>query len=413
MIFRITITLLFSITMIFHAKAQWLTEILPVGRSEISSVVIDDNIYFVGGALSGVERYFQMNIYNVPTETWGTIDVPNGTRGPRTIAIDQKIYFGDVEGDQTIYIYDTELETWDEISVPGFIGTMIHMDNLILVEDRGDVMIYNINVEEWTKFDFEGNFGSTIAATNGKVVIAGGSPNITRIYDVATDTWTQQGGLSIQRDDPRAVSHGNRIFFIGGEDDDFNWPGRIDIYDTEEDTWSTDDLSSQRDRFDVTIHNDKMIIAGGQRFSFTNQFRREIDIFDLNTNTWETLEMPTGRRYPAVVGHDNKIYVAGGDGEDADNLNIVEIYTITTTNTEEELSMSSVSLIPNPVFEELIIETEQNIEHFELLDVYGRIINISPARNGNFYTLNVSNLNVGIYFLRINKEQIYSRFIKQ
>jgi Uncharacterized protein conserved in bacteria len=408
--FRIIITLLFSLTIIFHAQAQWQMGALPDGRAEISSVAIDDNIYFVGGATSGIQRYFKMNIYNVPTETWTTVDVPNGTKGPRTIAIDKKIYFGDIEGDKTIYVYDTEIETWDEISVPGFIGTMIHMDNMILIEDAGDLMIYDLNTGEWTEFDFETNFDATIAATNGKVVIAGGSPNLVRIYDVATDSWTESE-LSIERDEPRAVSHGNRMFFIGGEADGFSWTGRIDIYDTEENTWSLDSLSLDRNRFDVTIHNDKMIVAGGQIISFSNQFRTEVDIFDLNTNIWETIHMPTGRNHPSVIGHNDKIYIAGGDGEDEDNLNVIEIYTLTPTSTEE-LSKQDIRLFPNPVLEKLSIETEQNIKHFELMDVYGRIIEISPDQFGNIYNLNVSNLNAGIYFLRINKQHGHLKFIK-
>ena len=42
--------------------AQWMTATLPDGRSQISSVTVGDNIYFVGGATSGTQRYFKMNI---------------------------------------------------------------------------------------------------------------------------------------------------------------------------------------------------------------------------------------------------------------------------------------------------------------------------------------------------------------
>jgi len=410
---RISITFLFSLTIIFHAHAQWDTEVLPDGRAEISSVTIDDNIYFVGGALSGVERYFKMNIYNVPTETWSTVDVPNGTRGPRTIAIDNKIYFGDVEGDRTIYVYDTELETWSEISVPGFIGTMIHMDNMIIVENGGSLMIYDMNTEEWTEFDFEYNPDATVAATNGKIAIAGGSPNIVRIYDVATDSWTESE-LSIERDEPRAVSHGNRMFFIGGEDQGFYWTGRIDIYDTEENTWSLDSLSVDRDRFDVAIHNDKMIVAGGQIFSFFGQFRREVDIFDLNTNTWETLQMPTGRRYPSVAGYDDKIYIAGGDGEYEDNLNVIEIYTLTTTTNTEEFSKQYISLFPNPVTDYFTVEVEgsNSIElQLKVINIEGKVIYENDLVKSN--TINLGNQPLGMYIVEIEDLNSGKRMIEK
>ena len=77
---------LFTLTVSF-THAQWVTETLPDGRSEISSVAIGDNIYFIGGSTSGTQRYFKMNILNVPSNSWTTVDVADGTKAPMTTVI--------------------------------------------------------------------------------------------------------------------------------------------------------------------------------------------------------------------------------------------------------------------------------------------------------------------------------------
>ncbi|MBC7884306.1 MAG: T9SS type A sorting domain-containing protein [Saprospiraceae bacterium] len=406
----------FNITFLFIlfllptvSDAQWTTETLPDGRAEISSVAIDDNIYFVGGATSGIQRYFKMNIYNVPTDTWTTVDIPNGTISPRTIAIDKKIYFGDIEGDRTIYIYNTEDGTWDEIDVPGFIGTLTYMDRLLIVEDRGDLMLYDLDTESWTEFDFPSQ-SATVAATNGKIVI-GGSPNIVRIYDVATDTWSDTA-LSQQRFDIRSVSYQNKIYFVGGDTTGtVESTSRIDIYDTQSNTWTIDSMSRARSRFDVTVHNGKLIIAGGQIFSFFGQFRKEVDVLDLNTNTWQTFEMPTARKYPSIVGHNDKIYIAGGDNEE-DNLDIIEILTLGSTSIHE-VSLPQIRIHPNPAADKLNISSDYNVNSVEIFDIQGRCVHVEESLFGQKHKLDISSLGQGIYYLTVNRGQEQILFLKQ
>jgi hypothetical protein len=407
--FKITLWLLLllfpSVT-----PAQWMTATLPDGRSEISSVTVGDNIYFVGGATSGTQRYFKMNIYNVPTDTWTTIDVPNGTMGPRTIAVDNKIYFGDIEGDRTIYIYSIDNGSWEELDVPGFIGTLTYLDRTLIVENNGDLMLYNIDTDTWTKYDFP-HQSATVTATNGKIAIGGGYPNLVRIYDVAADTWSEST-LSMERFDIRSASYQNKMFFIGGDTTGtIGSVSRIDIYDTESDTWSIDSMSLARSRFDVTIHDGKLIIAGGQIFAFSQQFRREVDILDLNTNTWETVLMPTARRYPSVIGHGDKIYIAGGESA-VDNLDIIEILSLETTKTQEIPSHKS-SVYPNPAFDKLTLASDYSVYCVEIFDIQGRCAYLADHLFGHTQELDLTSLVPGIYYLDINHRQEQMMFLKQ
>ena len=66
-----------------------------------------------------------------------------------------------------------------------------------------------------------------------------------------------------------------------------------------------------------------------------------------------------------------------------------------------EQSYSSLSLFPNPVNDKLIIEVETEIEEVGLYDLLGRLQNYKTARQYGYVIIDVSALNVGVYFARI------------
>ncbi len=77
---------------------------------------------------------------------------------------------------------------------------------------------------------------------------------------------------------------------------------------------------------------------------------------------------------------------------------------------EEEIY--SINIHPNPVENELSIETETNVKEISIYDIYGRL---QDHKTVNQQVINVSNLNSGIYFIKIktNDKEIIKRFIKK
>ena len=74
------------------------------------------------------------------------------------------------------------------------------------------------------------------------------------------------------------------------------------------------------------------------------------------------------------------------------------------------------NIYPNPVNDRLYIATETEVEEVVVYDVYGRIQNLSNSATqqlGN--SLDVANLNGGIYFVKIKTEngEVVKRFIKK
>ena len=82
------------------------------------------------------------------------------------------------------------------------------------------------------------------------------------------------------------------------------------------------------------------------------------------------------------------------------------------TETEQA---SSLNLYPNPVQDKLYIEAEAEIEEIVVYDVYGRRqVTETPSHQGNL-SIDVSNLNSGVYFVKIKTEEgnIVKRFVKE
>ena len=95
----------------------------------------------------------------------------------------------------------------------------------------------------------------------------------------------------------------------------------------------------------------------------------------------------------------------GDDGDDDENSgeNI-------STN-----SLQNLNIFPNPVEDNLIITTDAIIENITVYDMYGRHqVTKSPSHQGNL-TIDVSELNSGIYFVKIttDKGETTKLFIKK
>ena len=78
----------------------------------------------------------------------------------------------------------------------------------------------------------------------------------------------------------------------------------------------------------------------------------------------------------------------------------------TPTGIDENQIISSI--FPNPVQSELTVVTNENTDHYELLNALGQVVfNGTISNNSRQFKLNVSDLENGIYFLRLYKGNGY------
>ena len=84
------------------------------------------------------------------------------------------------------------------------------------------------------------------------------------------------------------------------------------------------------------------------------------------------------------------------------------------TGIEDKLA-NNVSIYPNPVKDRLYIETESEIEDIVVFDIYGRHQVTESPSHQEMISIDISNLNSGVYFVKINTAEgnIVKRFVKE
>jgi hypothetical protein len=90
-------------------------------------------------------------------------------------------------------------------------------------------------------------------------------------------------------------------------------------------------------------------------------------------------------------------------------------FAFTEDNAVEEMTSASFNVYPNPVNDKLVIETEEIVKEVVVYDVYGRQQDNKTTRQQGNLSVDVTNLNSGVYFVKVVTEngEAVQRFIKK
>jgi hypothetical protein len=94
---------------------------------------------------------------------------------------------------------------------------------------------------------------------------------------------------------------------------------------------------------------------------------------------------------------------------------VMEPYVMTLSTMGIDEASAGFNIYPNPVQDKLYIEAEAVIEEVVVYDVYGRRqVTETPSHQGNL-SVDVSDLNSGVYFVQIKTVEgnITKRFVKE
>lgn len=177
---------------------------------------------------------------------------------------------------------------------------------------------------------------STHTATllaNGKVLVAGGTPNTnTELYDPEKGEWYATGRLTVARPQAHAAARlsDGRVLAVGGFDPNIPFPycflSSSEIYDPDTQVWTrTADMARRRYGMTLTALSDgrALVVGGGNGLT---PFEDTAEIYDPSSDSWSL----TGALYRARFGHsasrlpDGSVLVAGG------------LYVATTPETHDE-----------------------------------------------------------------------------
>jgi hypothetical protein len=134
--------------------------------------------------------------------------------------------------------------------------------------------------------------------------------------------------LSQNRTDFAIASAGNKILFAGGYiSGSSTYSSRVDIYDVNTNTWTTNELSQPRNGITTAVLGNKIFFAGG--YLGTTPTTR-VDIYDVATSVWSTAELSIARRLMAGAAAGNHVVFAGGIAGFFAYSNSVDIYNALT-----------------------------------------------------------------------------------
>lgn len=287
---------------------------------------------------------FQIAAAAGPKDSWlSKANMPSVREGLTVTEVAGKIYVidgygiladGTFVGDTNINeVYDPTTDSWaaktPAPTVRAELTAAAHANKIYVLGGRSFIgvldtnEIYNTVTDTWitgapmpTK-----RAGLASAALGNKIYAIGGRDSGTpqsgnvlgtvEVYDIATDTWTTVAPLNAPRSDLVAVSHGGKIYAIGGWDGT-KVVGTVEVYNPTKDTWTTlTSMSIPRSNLVADVKGNTIYAIGGHDGVIGNLAANEA--FNIAKGTWSPkASMITARSEmdSAIVG--DKIYVIGG-----------------------------------------------------------------------------------------------------
>jgi len=175
--------------------------------------------------------------------------------------------------------------------------------------------------------------GLHVGSVDDRIVAAygftGGNTNLTRIYDIKSDSWSfGTPGPLPTRAEGAAATHGGHFYSVGGRS--VGPLPDLDRYTPDTDTWvSLADMATARRGLGAAIVGNALYAIGGSTGTApcSGSPLATVERYDIDTDTWSTAApLPSPRSDLAAVARGGKIYVFGGCLGSVTAINNVDVY---------------------------------------------------------------------------------------
>jgi N-acetylneuraminic acid mutarotase len=191
---------------------------------------------------------------------------------------------------------------------------------------------YNFKTGEWAEYGVESwppaGENSAVVVVNGNIFCLGGENETgtnkkVYLFDIEDGDWEVLPGQASQgHSDAGAAVIGEKIYMVGGEDDDlanegFEYAAHVDIYNTKTNRWErgTDCPLPRQDTFVVALGTD-IYLLGGQGGNIDDSMTANVMIYDTINDSWsQGPDLPYPWEHPRAAVVDGKMYVMTGKGE--------------------------------------------------------------------------------------------------
>jgi N-acetylneuraminic acid mutarotase/surface antigen len=268
--------------------AAWTTRAnMPVSYRDNSASTIYNNELYVFGGDHNLEAFK----YNPTSNIWTPLaNLPNGTYEGGAVTLGSYIYVFHSPFSENVQRYNPANNTWTTLSAcPNALRGRSYLayNNLIYAIGGANggliyqttVDIYNPATDAWTTSAYPMPVAKGFASAvtyNNKFYILGGLSNSSggfgdfTVYEFnpSTNAWTQKTSCTaFNRSLNKAFLYGNKIYVVGGLDNNWNYSNDIMEYNPATDTWAwtltcVPDLTSVHSYAGGIIGN-KIYIAGG------------------------------------------------------------------------------------------------------------------------------------------------------
>jgi N-acetylneuraminic acid mutarotase len=207
-------------------------------------------------------------------------------------------------------------------------------------------------------------------------------PSFMYEYDVAGNTWTRRGQMSVLRTGFALIEADGRIFAIGGlVQHDSATTALVEEYVISAGNWERkQDLPSSCADMEVLTHENKIYVVGGRKKIIENKVVKNVSckslfVYDIAKNSWEIKsDMQKCRTYLSAVNINDRIYAIGGFNYNSfSGENNLEEYNISCDTWTEKLSFMNGSNGLNQA-----VEINKKI-YITLIDSKAHIAEYDPA----------------------------------
>ena len=425
---------------------QWSTASLSQARFAFTAASENGKVLFAGGAINNLVSTSRVDIYDVATNKWSTLERSFAGAKPAAVAAGGKIYIAGGYDlplgteSKAIDVYNTNTGLWEtplQLSVARGSLSAVRVGNKLLfaggvtinafaTQEQGIsvVDIYDLVSGTWTTHQLSvGRGWMSSIVKDQKAYFAGGlaypnyfSKNID-IYDAVTNTWSVDS-LSTARAQSAAASNGDKIMFAGGWNNTSSALSSVDVL-TSSGTRQTASLSEARMGLTAQTICGKTYFMGGGTINLAdgiiNSASKKVDIYDGVNNSWTTDNLTSNRSEMPSISIGNRLFVGGGYDPTAGLRSSVEIYMCTPTGLESIVDGNSVEIFPNPASSFLNVAFSETpiystLDALFVYDLMGRAWlqkKLVPADLHQPILLDLNELPEGEYFLIIEAQEKY------
>jgi N-acetylneuraminic acid mutarotase len=282
-----------------HAQtaAKWMSRAsMPILRAETGAARVGDKIYVAAGFQGGLQPSNNLQAYTPGKNTWEQLkNLPVSLHHTAMASAGGKLYVmgGVVNGPGGAHPNGAE---WT--------GSTHALE-------------YNPATDTWKALKPlpQSTAAAGVVSHGGKIYVIGGisADGITldnvQVYDPAIDTWTSKTKMPTQREHVGAAVLGDLIYIVSGRVGN-NSMGKLEAYNVLTDKWTTlAPMPTVRSDIGFGVSMGKLYAFGGEKPG----------IFDVNeeydpaANSWKTVLKMTGtRKAMSVASFDDTLFVFGG-----------------------------------------------------------------------------------------------------